>query len=140
MTLSSTLASFSAYIGIPWANRGRNPVSGLDCWGLVWHVSRMAFARELPSYADHYTDSNGNSAADALVRLRGSYPWGIVPPSRVRQGDVVELLLGGRAWHVGIVIPGGWFLHTREGTGSVAEPLDSPRWQSKIHGFYRWLA
>ena len=139
---------FGKYVGIPWANRGRDPAAGMDCWGLIWHVLRSELGVEIPSYSDEYDDSDV-SPVDAIA-LHKRAPWLEVPHERshgvltisglsdVRVGDVVELLLAGSLWHVGLVVGPGQMLHSREKAGSVRENFLAGGWNHRVRGFWRW--
>lgn len=127
-------SEFDKYVGIPFANKGRGP-DAYDCWGLVWHVLHEEFGLDVPSYADEYADSNDETSAAAIAKHR--HEWLHIPHANSRLGDVVEMMRGGKLWHVGLLLPGGWVLHTNEGTGSVAEEVE---WLwPRITGFYRWV-
>lgn len=124
------------FIGIPWLDRGRDPVVGLDCWGLVRHWYRLRLGLELPSLVQGYAHAHDRHAVAALV-ARESAGW-VPVPTAPQADDLVTLLLAGRPWHVGVVLDERHFLHTLEGHGSVIGRLDAPLWSPRIDGFWRF--
>jgi cell wall-associated NlpC family hydrolase len=123
------------YTGIPYANKGRWP-GPLDCWGLAQYVLRDAFRIYIPSYADRYQDSEGDDAAAALALGKETEPW--LQVDDPRPGDLVEIAIAGKPWHVGVYIGEGQMLHTRDGVGSCIEDVWSPTWRRRVRGFWRY--
>lgn len=126
-----------SYIGIPYLDRGRDPAVGLDCWGLP----RLFYAREkgieLPSLLESYDTASDHRAVTALVVAQARGWRRVVIPE---WADLVTLNVAGRPWHVGVVLDERHFLHTMEGLGSIIDRLDSPRWSSRVEGFWRYQA
>lgn len=133
----------SRYIGIPYAERGRDR-DGIDCYGLLRLVYREQLGVDLPSYADAYDPKDRADIARVIgERLTGWYPvWtrasGVPLDEReVRPGDGVRLRILGDDCHVGVVLDPPWFLHAQAGTLSCRERWDSPRWTRRLLGVYR---
>lgn len=125
------------YIGIPWQNAG-NDLSGFDCWGLVRHVQKQHYGRDLPLIT---TD------ADNLPQVRRCFKyhaelsrWQVVDTPI--DGDCALTFRGGFADHVGVwlSVNGGGVLHALKGHGvlfSKAEVLHRLGWEKVI--FYRFM-
>lgn len=89
---SSLIQNASQFIGVPYVWGGTTP-SGFDCSGLVWYAAKMA-GISLPRV----------SQAQSTV---GSY----VSVSQLQAGDLVFWGGVGSAYHVGIYIGGGQYIH-----------------------------
>lgn len=116
-------------IGIPFADGGRDPKKGLDCWGLV----KEAFRRQGYAVQD-YNISAAKAANIAWTMKKQENDW--IHLNEPRVGCLVLLRLTPRLWanHVGIYIGDGKFLHAYLPTGVCIDRLR--RWQSRIVGYY----
>jgi cell wall-associated NlpC family hydrolase len=129
----------SGYVGIPYADRGRDERTGLDCWGLLRLFYAEQFGIELPSHADRYDSSETREQTAALVRFETERAWH--PFVAPRYGDAVAITVLGRPFHVGIVLDGARFLHTlNPAQGAVIDSLRSPQWARRIEGYYRHVS
>lgn len=122
-------------IGIPFASKGRDPKTGLDCWGLLRYVYESKLDIMLPSYADEYLDANDRKETLAAINRNLGADWVRVEVPRV--GDAVRLRVDGDPCHVAVYIGRGLILHTQAGINSVAEELFGDRWGRRIVGIYR---
>ena len=75
-----TLHWSAAYVGLPWAEKGRDR-AGLDCWGLVRLVYANALLIELPSYTEAYASVAERGEIGALMST-GSERWPWATPTR----------------------------------------------------------
>lgn len=121
--------AYDDLIGIPFVDGGRDPESGLDCWGLV----KEAFRRqgcEVPDY--HISAIEAADIAGTMKRQEDD--WIRLDGPRV--GCLVLLRLTPGLWanHVGIYVGDGRFLHAYLPTGVCVDRLQ--RWQSRIVGYY----
>lgn len=130
------MRALSGYVGLPYADRGRDEQTGLDCWGLVRLFYLEQFGIDLPSHTERYESSEARSQTAELVAHETSRAWRSV--SVPRYGDVVALSTLGRPFHVGVVLDGSRFLHTlNPEQGAVIDTLRSPSWAKRIEGYYR---
>ena len=83
-------------IGLPW-QRGATGPREYDCWGLVRHVQRVRFAREMPALSIG-TATNWTGIRAMINRTA----WGLAEGLQ-REGDVVTMK-GSDGPHVGVVI------------------------------------
>lgn len=121
--------TYDDLIGIPFVDGGRNPKSGLDCWGLV----KEAFRRQGCDVPDYHISAI--EAADiAGTMKRQEDDWIRLDEPHV--GCLVLLRLTPGLWanHVGICVGDGRFLHAYLPTGVCIDRLR--RWQSRIVGYY----
>jgi cell wall-associated NlpC family hydrolase len=124
------------YIGLPYADRGRDARTGLDCWGLVRLFYAEQFGLDLPSHTERYLSCTAREQTAALVAHETARAWYAV--AAPHYGDVVALTVYGRPFHVGVVLNDGLFLHTlRPSQGAVIESLRAPVWAPRIDGYYR---
>lgn len=114
------------YLGVPFRAGGRDPATGLDCWGLVRAVMADCWGLVLP---DPATDSRDEAALEgAVAATRPLVETRPVDRGAEVPGDLVLLRgLGGRPVHVGVVVRRGWVLHADPALGAVCEPL----WQGR---------
>lgn len=126
-------------IGIPWKRDGMNlEDGGLNCWGLV-KVVMARTGKRVPDF-DVFVDRSMEAIEDQLRqgfdRFSGRFERAEIP----EPGDVVAFSLGGDDLisHVGVVLDGTWFLHSRSGTGVRKSRLRSPMWRGFNRGYYRW--
>jgi cell wall-associated NlpC family hydrolase len=123
------------YIGIPFRSNGRDR-SGCDCWGLTRLVQREVFGKELPSFADRYTDSLDRETVEILIDEYRPLLLGekIDTPDI---GDITVLLFSGHRCHLAIYVGDGKVLHTDCLTDSCLELLDGATLMGRLAGFYR---
>jgi cell wall-associated NlpC family hydrolase len=125
------------FIGIPFAEGGRDPAHGLDCYGLVWIGLRDLFGTDVPSYAGDYATPLDYDELRRLIDGEKS-AWQPVAIGREQASDVALLRVRGRPVHVGLVTAKGWMLHVEAGCETVQERYDGPQWSRRLLGFYRW--
>ena len=128
---------WNAYVGIPYAEKGRAR-SGADCWGLVRLVHSEVFGHQLPSLVDDYATVSDRERLAEIV-ARECEGWQLVD-GEARSGDVAVFRIFGEPSHVGVVTRPGMFLHVRQGHSAVIERLDSPQWRHRLEGLYRYTA
>jgi len=132
-----------AYIGIPFADRGRDR-HGVDCWGLVRLVLAEQFGVGIPSYDEVYFHTrdfaaqkqiyDAQEAADCWLKVMDGYG----APGAERPGDVVHMRIDVSGMHVGIVIAPGRMLHARDNSGhSVIERIGGTAWKNRVRAIYR---
>lgn len=86
----------TSLIGLPWSRGATGPAS-YDCWGLVRHVQRVRFAREMPALSIG-TATNWTGIRAMVNRTA----WGPAE-GPAREGDVITMK-GSDGAHVGVVI------------------------------------
>lgn len=129
----------SAYVGIPFRERGRDR-AGLDCWGLVRLVLAEQRGIEVPSFVTDYSGDDGQEIAALIAANRGigsEIPSGDEQPFELA---LFRMPCGGGLlpWHVGIVVDAGRVLHTTRYLGaSVIESTRGPRLRHLVAGFQR---
>ena len=120
------------YVGIPYLARGRTR-SGCDCWGLVRLVLEERFGVVVPRFDDY--DEAGIGSRDIVdERFPLVDAVEIVNPE---SGDIVLMRLRGQPCHVGIVVGGGYMLHTLRAHEAALDRYTGPRWAHNVEGFYR---
>ncbi len=133
-----------AFVGIPYRDFGRGR-DACDCWGLVRLVLRERAGIDLPAYCVAPDDVEAVQAAIAGERVG---PWQRVAPDDVRPLDVVEMTaparVGGRVQfaplHVGVIVGGGWLLHSERHIGSALVRLADKAIARRIEGIWRHVA
>lgn len=124
------------YIGLPFADHGRNPADGLDCWGLYRLVLGEQFGVALPSYHSGYAHTCDDEKLPELIKAE-SRNWISIAAGSEKAGDAVILRLRGQPMHIGIVIGDRQMLHIENKINSAIESYASPRWKDRVIAFYR---
>lgn len=127
---------YSKYIGIPFKEKGRD-FDGCDCWGLVYLFKKHYQNEDVPTYTEDYLTPLHKEEIHSLIVNKRSF-WKEIPLGSEQFGDVINLRINGKDWHVGIVIDNKQFLHVMDGIDSVCEKYNSILWKHKIAGFYRY--
>lgn len=123
------------FIGIPFKSGGRD-FNGADCWGIAVLFYREYLAVDLPSYSDCYFTSD----TDRLRELIAQYREGWERISKPQTGDLILFKLLGSETHIGVYIGNGKFLHATEKAASVVQNLESPEWNRRVSGYFRYKA
>lgn len=136
----------NAYVGIPFADGGREREQGLDCWGLVRLVFREVRAIELPTYGEVSAE---DLKAIALKVKEEREHW-LSVAGRPRDFDVV-LMTGRRVRnvdgakparadiHVGLIVDASEMcvLHADLNAHSVCVPLTHDSVRFRIQSYLR---
>lgn len=120
----------NSYVGIPYKYSGRDK-EGLDCWGLVRLVYKEQFNIDLPSFTD--VDTLEKQAETIAKAQEG---WNKVDIEKA--GDVVVFNIMGQPTHVGMIVRPGYFIHSFENQDVRIERLDSPKWNKRLFGIFRY--
>lgn len=131
----------SRYVGLPAAERGRDPSTGLDCWGLVRLVLSREAGIDAPSWEDAYAGFCSVEDARGLIdSVRAEWDEIDVPGgAQLREFDVL-LFKGLRtALHVGVAVDFETFLHVDPFVTLTAavERWRGPKWEARMLGVYR---
>ena len=135
MNPSPPRVDYGQYIGVPFRLRGRDPLKGWDCWGLIHFIFQRHYGVQLESHADLYRRVFGNARLVAHEVHRGG--WCPVPSGFEAEGDVVLLNVGGTPAHVGLVIAPYHMIHVEEKISTCIERYDDQLCQQRLEGFYR---
>lgn len=128
--------AFDAYVGIPYADRGRTR-AGCDCYGLVRLVMGDLAGVDLPSFAEDYLTSADRAALATLIAGEIA-PWQPVALGAEQSFDGVLLRVGRSLSHIGLVVTPGRMLHVSEGGTSCIESYRAPPWSLRLAGLYRY--
>ncbi|HBS59410.1 MAG: NlpC/P60 family protein [Bacillota bacterium] len=117
-------------IGLPFVDGGRDPATGLDCWGLSTEVFRR-YGIALPDYKISCEETSRihdemNEQRAFWRRCKGEIP---VPA-------LVVIRFAIYCDHTGVYIGQGRFIHTRKEIGVNIDRVDNPTWAKRIEGFY----
>jgi cell wall-associated NlpC family hydrolase len=127
---------FSHLVGIPFLDGGRDPASGLDCWGLFMAANKV-FGIDVPDF--HLGCQNTVQIYLASIGDIRSC-WSPVTTPHV--GDAVVMALDPDypecIQHFGVMIETRRFLHTLEKTGAIVSGIDHPFFKNRIKGYYRF--
>lgn len=124
------------YIGVSFANRGRSPVEGFDCYGLVWWVLREHYGIEIPSLSEEYESAYEGENIRRLIDLHQPVIAG-EKVSIPEPGDIAVITRGGLPIHIGVVVDARYVLHADPREGVVLDRITGFRLRNRIEGFYR---
>jgi hypothetical protein len=130
------LAVYSDLVGIKFVDKGRNPSTGVDCWGLIM----LAFERYGWKIPDFNVSCFASSDIHAkyLLNMRG---WKSVDV--MREATVVAMSMDpdmpNVVQHFGYATDTHNVLHTLLKMGSVNMRINHPFIKHKIKGYYEWI-
>lgn len=123
------------YIGVPFVDKGRDPETGLDCWGLIVAVlNDMGIT--IPDYNISCFDSTkiGDTARSDMEKY--------LVQANPEQGAIVLMSTDPDAPksinHFGVCLDKWQFIHTSSRTGVLITKRNDRFWQYRIRGYYRW--
>lgn len=122
-------------VGIRFVDGGRDPSTGLDCWGIVMAAMRK-LGKEVPDF---------KVSCWAVRDIAGAYLIAMRDWEKAEgpeEGIVVAMAADPEypdtVQHFGVCIGDGRFLHAMEKIRSCAPRLDHPFWRNRTRGFFRW--
>lgn len=131
---------FIDLIGVPFVDLGRDPKTGLDCWGAILECGRRT-GKIFPDYAKSSCLEAalvGKVARDVI----DSGQWERVPASDVQLGDIVSMSTDptapGASNHFGFMLTRDRFLHTMQKHNLIVSRLSDNFFKGKVLGFFRW--
>lgn len=116
----------------PFIGAAYEPPHG--CFRLVQEVFAGAYGIDVADYAAGV----GQSRNARMARFQQELATNCMRIDNPQEGDLIVIGAGGKPWHIGIVVAPGEMLHSYEGGGAVIESYRSPRWSSRINGFWRY--
>ena len=128
---------FKKLINIPFVDGGRDPATGLDCWGLMMAGYKM-IGREVKDFkigCFQTVEIYMAAVQEATIN------W--LPVKQPQFGDAVTLSMDdkypGLIQHFGMMVSPYQFLHTLQKTGSIITETVHPFFRYKITGYLRPL-
>lgn len=123
-----TFAAARALVGVRFLSQGRDPVTGLDCVGLV-SAAYAAAGRALVAPACYPLRGWRRERIEAALAAAG-----FLPVDDRRDGDVALIALAAGQFHLGVIGPAS-FVHAHAGLRRVVETppdatmLTAHRWR-----------
>ena len=124
------------YIGIPFKSCGRDSF-GLDCWGLLCLIYKERLDITLASYINEYVDAHSYSAISNAVNAHIP-EWISIKKGAEQPFDAIIFRLRGLPIHLGMVIKPRQMIHVLPKLNTCLERYDTPLWDKRIRGFYRY--
>jgi cell wall-associated NlpC family hydrolase len=126
--------NYIKYLQIPFHHLGRD-FKGCDCFGLVRLFYREEFNITLPDYTDY--EENWH-LLDARRITKSYTKFGFSKKKDAPQyGDVLLLDEAGYPKHLGVVVAGGYFLHTTQ-SGTCCHSYKAGEYSQAIHSVFRF--
>jgi cell wall-associated NlpC family hydrolase len=129
------LWTYSDLVGIRFLDRGRNPSTGVDCWGLIM----LAMKKNDVDIQDF------RISCHSTIDIHGAFSIaaeGWRKMEAMEEGDVVAMAMDPHlpdvVQHFGYAVDDTRVLHTMEKMGSVIMRFNHPFIKYRIRGFYRW--
>jgi len=124
-------------IGTPYLDHGRTR-EGVDCYGHVFLEYQEA-GIDLPSFSSQYPDPLSKDRETIAGLICGNILlFNEVHEEDAEPLDVILFKVFGVPSHVAIFDKPNWMRNVDTNAGVVRERYDSPRWGSRIVGFYRY--
>ena len=125
-------------IGIPFLSKGRDPLVGLDCWGMAMMTFRR-FGHEVPDFDVACDDAlkigrnfNDELSSGRWTRIEEPEPGcGVAMAIDLRMPDFVQ--------HFGVYVGGGKVIHTLRKVSSCTFSIHDSFWSRRVKGYYRWM-
>jgi cell wall-associated NlpC family hydrolase len=125
------------YLGAPYRWRGRDPETGIDCWGLVVHALQHAFGVAVDDFGRLYPDDGAAGLRQARRAIADELPgWREV---EWEEGAVVlfreKLAVPS---HIGLALAKpGWILHASHTLAATTfDAFGHPAWKADFVGAY----
>jgi cell wall-associated NlpC family hydrolase len=123
---------FSAFVGLPWKDRGRGP-DGYDCWGVFMAAFTAGTGILLPGHEDGYA-SSADKAETARLVAGDLGDWLELGRGEERGFDAALMKIAG-GFHIGLIVRRGLMLHMPRQKSSVIEPIG--RFDAVLTGLFR---
>jgi len=122
------------YLGIGYIDNGRNPLVGLDCWGLCSSIIKDIFNVTMPDPS--YRKFSLLRHKEDIIKNYSMAHWVDPIADSPKFGDFVLIYaIVNLPIHVGIYMKGNQFIHAVSGVGVVLSEIEI--WQNQIEGIYR---
>jgi cell wall-associated NlpC family hydrolase len=127
----------SALLSVPFVDGGRDPKSGLDCYGLCRSVASI-YGQEFPEFSEAFNDAISRHMAIIDQTVNGQWEkLGSPEP-----GCLVVMAIDGDSpdvcQHVGMYIGDDHIMHTLAKTGVHIIRTDHKFYKNKIKGYFKW--
>jgi len=113
------------YIGIPYCKDGRAIETGFDCWGLILHLVKLLYDKELPDPS--YDISNSTEAKLVVDNYNISDYVNEISLEQIQFGDLIVMkdfmTPKELSWHVGMFIGNKDVIHCTLHSGIVVNKL-----------------
>lgn len=122
-------------LDVPYVLGGRDPATGLDCYGLMVTLYRLRWGIALPHYALDGSRAGSGAAAQGIAKEAQS--WLPIAAGQELPGDAI-VMRGrfGLPLHLGVVLSPGRMVQTDRGGMSMPR-YDGGVWCTCLSGFYR---
>lgn len=134
ITRDQLIAEAMEWIGTPHHHQASLKGVGCDCKGLVWGIAREL---DLPEARVAMAARADYSTVIDPDMLRAGLEAALRQTRQPQPGDVALMLIGAKAQHLGILMPGNQIIHTyQNGPGCVIKvPLGKSR---RIDSYWTW--
>jgi len=137
------------YLGIDYIDNGRDPIVGLDCWGLIICVVKDVFSIVFPDLnykkfglLRNYVKSGKSGqpvfigSKEDIIKDYDMSSWVIPVKTQPLLGDLILICpIENLAIHAGVYLKSGKFIHSITGQGVIVSEVST--WAKQIEGYYR---
>ena len=123
MSNPHAVAAAEAFVGSPFRLRGRDPVTGLDCVGLIAAVTDRVGGNARPPTS--YGLRNTNISA----MLSSASASGLRRTENPSAGDVLLFDLGAGQFHLAVAVGPEAIVHAHAGLRKVVQGRPDPSWK-----------
>lgn len=127
------MLKYEDLVGVPYVDYGRDPQTGLDCWGLAMEMYRRR-GISLPN--NPYNPRDFKLISKQFEAQRDTAHWKKLEAPAIGCLVVIRLADSGWANHCGVYVGYGEFIHAYH-TAVVIDRIR--RWLPRIAGYYEWV-
>lgn len=135
--MDSILRKLRYLIGVPFVSKGRDPETGLDCFGLFLCVMKE-FGLEIPGLRKYDGQDAFDCRAIYFLFLEEIGNWEKIEVPEPGCGIALSIDPDNSNCisHFGVYIGEGKFIHTLKSTGVIVSRVSDYKY--RIRGFYKW--
>lgn len=112
---------------------GRDINDGVDCYGLVKYLYEKEHNKTIIDF--DYVDPDNPENEKYFIESMNNTRWVKVKPQK---GVVVGLRVNGRISHCGYMVSDREFLHIMKDCRVARAKINSPKWENRVVGFYKY--
>ena len=131
------MIKYNDLLDVPFVDGGRDPETGLDCWGLVMEVMSR-FGNNVPDFGISCWDAASIAAAYGREKASGKWRKADGPAPGLLVVMAFDPLHPGMVQHYGVCLDRRRFIHILDKTKVIVSKVAGDYFAKRIAGFYEW--
>jgi len=132
------MIEYGDLLGVQFVDGGRDPKTGLDCWGLVMVVMQR-FGNRVPDFKISCFDSAAAFARFGCEEKSGNWRRFAGPAPGRLVVMAIDPWRPAFVQHYGVCLDKRHFIHILEKTKVIRSKLKHSYFSNKIAGYYEWI-